>query len=179
MATPTTQTVAAGDRSKTVADDDRPTAPPGPDPRPKGGYAVLLAGYGALTASLVLTLRRRRQDVQPLGATELVAFGLATEHLSRIITRDSITSVVRSPFTRFDEPAGEGESNETVVGTGLRHAVGELLTCPFCIGQWVATALMVGRLVVPRFATAVVSVAAAARLSDHLQEVHGYLREHR
>lgn len=43
---------------------------------------------------------------------------LATAHLSRLITKDSVTSVLRAPFARFEEPAGEGEVNEEAVGSG-------------------------------------------------------------
>jgi hypothetical protein len=67
---------------------------------------------------------------------DLLLYGLATEHLSRIITKDSVTAVLRAPFTHFKGAVGEGEVNEDVVGKGFRHAVGELLTCPFCAAQW-------------------------------------------
>lgn len=108
---------------------------------------------------------------------ELVLLGLATEHLSRLITKDSVTSVLRSSFTEFKEPAGEGEVNEEVVGTGLRHAVGELVSCPFCIAQWVATGLVAGRLLAPRLTGAAVSVCAVARASDYLQVLYGIARK--
>jgi hypothetical protein len=29
----------------------------------------------------------------------------------------------------FEKPTGEGEVSEQVVGTGIRHALGELMTC--------------------------------------------------
>jgi hypothetical protein len=81
--------------------------------------------------------------------------------------------VLRVPFARFEEPAGVGEVNEKVVGTGVRHAVGELLTCPFCAAQWVATALVAGRIAAPNLTAAVVTVSAVARLSDFLQLAYG------
>jgi hypothetical protein len=87
-----------------------------------------------------------------------------------------VTAVVRAPFTRFREPAGEGELNEDVRGGGLRHAVGELLTCPFCLSQWIATGLVTGRMVVPQFATAVASLSVVARLSDYLQLLYAVIR---
>jgi hypothetical protein len=58
-------------------------------------------------------------------AGKLPLYALATEHISRLITKDSITAVLRSPFTLFEEAAGEGEVNEEVVGEGWPHAVGE------------------------------------------------------
>lgn len=146
------------------------------DPRPLTGYAALLALYGGIVAAGTLGLRRRRDRVQAMTPMDVALMGLATAHLSRLITKDSVTSVLRRPFARFEEPAGEGEVNEEVVGGGVRHAVGELLTCPFCAAQWVATALVAGRVGAPNLTTAVVSVAAVARLSDYLQLLYGMAR---
>jgi hypothetical protein len=134
--------------------------------------------YGALAGALVLALRRKKTYVRPLSAMDLVLLSLAVEHVSRLITKDAITSSLRTPFTEFKEPAGEGEVNEEVVGTGLRRAVGDLLTCPFCVAQWVATGFIAGRVAAPRFTTAAVSVCASARASDYLQLAYGLLREH-
>jgi hypothetical protein len=142
-----------------------------------GGYATLIGVYGAFAGALVLGLRHKKDRVRSLSGRELLLLGLATEHLSRLMTKDSVTAVLRSPFTRFKEPAGEGEVNEEVTGTGLPHALGELLTCPFCVAQWFATALVAGQVAAPALTTAVVSISAAARVSDYLQLVYGFLRE--
>jgi hypothetical protein len=147
------------------------------DPRPLAGYAGLIASYGVLTGALTLALKRKRSDLRPLGPMNLVLYALATEHLSRLITKDSVTAVLRAPFTAFKEPAGEGEVNEDVIGHGARHAVGELLTCPFCAAQWVATGLVAGSLAAPTLTTAVISVSAAARASDYLQLLYGIMRQ--
>ncbi len=147
------------------------------DPRPLGGYAAILSIYTGLVGGLVLVLRRRRGQVEPVDLRQLVLLGLATQHLSRLVTKDSVSSVIRSPFTRFVEPAGEGEVNEEAVGTGLRHAVGELMSCPFCIAQWVATGLVAGRIAAPRFTESAVGVLAAAQVSDFLQLGYGAVRK--
>lgn len=147
------------------------------DPRPLTGYAALLAVYGAIVGASALGLRRRRQRVRAMSPWDVTLMALATAHLSRLVTKDSVTSVLRVPFARFEEPAGEGEVNERVVGHGLRHAVGELLTCPFCAAQWVATGLVAGRVAAPNLTAAVVSVSAVARLSDYLQLLYGLARE--
>ncbi len=147
------------------------------DPRPLKGYAGLLVTYGALAGALTLGLRHKRLKLKSLSPMDLVLYALATEHLSRVITKDSLTSVFRRPFTKFDEPAGEGEVNEEVIGSGARHAVGELLTCPFCMAQWVATGLVAGSVALPTFTTAVVSISAAARASDYLDLFYGLLRQ--
>ena len=148
------------------------------DPRPLSGYAALLSVYGGIAGVSAVALRKRRRATPRLSPMDLLLMGLATAHLSRTITKDSVTSVLRIPFARYEEPAGEGEVNEEVVGSGLRHAVGELLTCPFCTAQWVATALVVGRLAAPELTAAVVSVSAVARTSDFLQLLYGLVRDH-
>jgi hypothetical protein len=156
--------------------DGRPE-PQKADPRPLGGYAKLIALYGVAAGGLALALRKRARGFRRLDVVDLVLYGLATEHLSRLITKDSVTAVLRAPFTEFKEPAGEGEVNEEAVGHGTRHAVGELLTCPFCIAQWVATALVAGRVAAPNLTKAVVAVSATARVSDYLQLLYAFCRE--
>ena len=172
--------VATTTRNIPVSDSDAGEGraePGGTDPRPLGGYAKLIAVYGVAAGGLALALRKRSGRIQRLDPMDLALYGLATEHLSRLITKDSVTAVLRAPFTEFKEPAGEGEVNEEVVGHGTRHAVGELLTCPFCAAQWVATALVAGRVAAPNLTNAIVTVSATARLSDYLQLLYAFCRE--
>ena len=64
-----------------------------------------------------------------------------------------MTSPLRAPFTQFEEAAGNSEHHEVPRGEhGVRHTVGELLTCPFCLGVWIATAYVAGLGVAPRAA---------------------------
>ena len=84
--------------------------------------------------------------------------------------------LVEKTFTTFVEPSGEGEVHEEVRGTGVRHAVGELLSCPFCIAVWVATGLAFGMLLAPRATRVVTSVLCAAAGSDYLQLAYATLR---
>jgi Protein of unknown function (DUF1360) len=172
VATTTRHTLVSEDQAQR---EQRQTE--GADPRPLGGYAKLIAVYGVGAGGLALALRKQRGRLRRLDGMDLVLYGLATEHLSRLITKDSVTSVLRAPFTEFKEPAGEGEVNEEVVGHGTRHAVGELLTCPFCAAQWVATALVAGRVAAPNLTRAVVTVSAMARLSDYLQLLYAFCRQ--
>ena len=147
------------------------------DPRPLEGYATILLSYGALGGTLSLALRRKGRRIKGLGPMDLLLYALATEHLSRLITKDSVTAVLRAPFTRFKEAAGEGEVKEEVAASGVGHAIGELLTCPFCLAQWVATGLVAGSVMAPSLTTAVISVSAAARTSDYLNLLYGLLRK--
>jgi hypothetical protein len=140
---------------------------------PRGGFAALVGVYAAgVTGASVFAKRRGLPDhVSPW---DLVLIGVATHKLSRRLTKDSVTSPLRAPFAEFREPAGSGEINEDVKGRGLKKAIGELVTCPFCIGQWVATALVFGLVFAPRATRLVASVFASAAIADFLQL--GYAR---
>jgi hypothetical protein len=87
-----------------------------------------------------------------------------------LIAKDRVTSVVRAPFTREDGPApGTPEVEERPRGRRLRRAVGELLTCPFCLSQWVAGGFTAGLLLAPRPTRVVVATFDMVALSDFLQ----------
>lgn len=137
--------------------------------RPLGGYLVLMSIYTAVLSLLSALVRRRGGLPERLPAADIALLGVGTHKLARLITKDSVTAVVRAPFTTFSEPAGEGEVHEEVRGSGLRHAAGELLTCPFCAAVWVATVLAFGLVLLPRPTRLVASILTAVTSSDFLQ----------
>lgn len=102
---------------------------------------------------------------------------LATHKVSRLLTKESVTSPLRAPFTTYQDSAGEAELNEEVRGEGFRHAVGELVTCPFCVGQWVATGLVAGLVFAPRATRLVGATFATLAGSDLLQLAYCRLRD--
>ncbi|MFI9811479.1 DUF1360 domain-containing protein [Saccharothrix variisporea] len=92
---------------------------------------------------------------------------LATHKASRLLTKSSVTSVLRAPFTHFEGPAGHAEVNESP-RHGSRHAVGELVTCPFCSGVWIAGALTAAHVLAPRATGLVTTALTAVAVSDWL-----------
>jgi hypothetical protein len=56
-----------------------------------------------------------------------------------------------------------------VTGTGVRKAIAELVTCPFCVGPWAAATFMVGHTFVPALTRAAVNVLSAVAASDFPQ----------
>src|SRR5579871_4420410 len=119
--------------------------------RPLGGYLALLAGYGGLVAGLAGAIRRSGRALPAAPALGDLALGaVATHKLARLIAKDSVLSPLRAPFTRYAGVSGEAELAEEVRGHGLKKAVGELVTCPFCLGQWVATLFWGGLVLAPR-----------------------------
>ena len=85
------------------------------------------------------------------------------------ISKDRITSFVRAPFTEFEGRAGHGEVDEKPRGRGLRRSFGELLTCPYCLAQWVTAGFAVGLVYAPRATRLVATVYTAEAISDFLQ----------
>ena len=147
-------------------------APPDEE-RPLAGYLVAMGAYTTLAGGLSLLARKQRRPVPSFSLKDLVIFGLATQRASRLLAKDSVTSPLRAPFTRYKEPGLPGELNESVrAESTLGHAVGELLTCPFCVGQWVATTFVLGTVFAPRAMRLVAGVFATVGVSDFLQFVY-------
>jgi hypothetical protein len=145
--------------------------------RPVGAYLVTMGVYGASVAALgaagVLSGRRLPDRIEPY---DVVLLGVATHKLSRTITKETVTAPLRAPFTEFAGPQGQGELHEEVRGHGLQHTLGELLTCPFCLAQWVATGLSAGLVFAPRQTRLVAATFSAVAISDSLQNVYAFLQ---
>lgn len=140
------------------------------DERPLGGYLKLLALYAAAVGAAGGVVAWRRVPLpDSVSWSDLVRISVATHKVSRLLTKDSVTSALRSPFTRFGGAEGEGELREEVRGRGVRKAAGELVTCPFCMGQWVATGFVFGLILAPRATRLAATVFTALSASDFLQ----------
>ncbi|MEY2420987.1 MAG: hypothetical protein QOI95_1054 [Acidimicrobiaceae bacterium] len=136
---------------------------------PIGSYAVLLATYGTMTAALGALVAKRRKLPARFDGRDYVLLGVATQKLSRLVAKDSVGAAIRAPFTRFEGATGEAEVQEKVRGSGLRHAIGELVTCPFCLSVWIATIFSFGLVLAPRATRFAASILATVTLSDSLQ----------
>ena len=138
--------------------------------KPLGSHLILVVIYNALVgAFLAARIRSGKGFPKRIGASDLLLAGVATHKVSRVIAKDRVTAPVRAPFTEFQEEGGPGEVEEKPRGSGLRRAIGELLICPFCLGQWVATAALAGFAAAPRTTRFVCSIFAAVTISDFLQ----------
>lgn len=102
----------------------------------------------------------------------------STYKISRLLTKQTVSSPLRAPFTEYVGPAGPGETNVRPVGRGWRRSLGELLSCPFCVEVWIGTAATLGLRTAPGPTRFVLSTFAAVGGADLLQFVHVSL-EHR
>lgn len=138
--------------------------------RPLLGYVVTLSAYsgivGALAGLARLTGRRPPERVEPFDVALLT---VATHKVSRLLAKNSVTSPLRAPFTRYQRPTGESEVSEQVRGGGIRHAVGEFVSCPFCLAVWVGTGFSAGLVFAPRLTRLAAVAFTAVAGSDFLQ----------
>jgi hypothetical protein len=142
-------------------------------PRPLRGYVALMGAYAVFSGGLVAWARRAAGEDRQLRWADLARIAVATARLSRLLTKDSVTSPLRAPLTRY---AGQGlpsEVNEEVAGWArgrpLPHAVAELVTCPFCIAQWTATGLVCAHVLAPRTTRLATDILVAAAGADAVQ----------
>lgn len=138
--------------------------------RPLGTYLGVLTGYGVSVAALGAIARWSGRSLpERIAPFDLALIGVATHKLSRRLAKDPVTSPLRAPFARFRGQSGPAEVQEDVRGGGVRHGVGELITCPFCLAQWVATGFSAGLVLAPRFTRLVAATFSTVAVSDFLQ----------
>jgi hypothetical protein len=141
------------------------------EPRPLGGDLGAMGVYLGLVSAGAAAVRASGRELPeriPPGDAALLA--VATFRLARRIAKDPVTSPLRAPFTTFQGPSGHAEVAEEVrEHGGVKHAVGELLTCPFCLGLWVAAGFAYGLVLAPRVTRLVASIFAILTISDLLQ----------
>ncbi len=157
------------------AGKERYSADSGDEERPLGGYLAAMGLYAAAVGTLAgITRFAKREIPDGLGIGDVLLSAVATHKLSRLITKDPVTSPLRAPFTVYEGQAGPAELKEEVRGKGAQKTVGELITCPFCTDMWVATGLMAGLLYLPRTTRLAVDTLAVLAGADILQ--FGYSR---
>jgi Protein of unknown function (DUF1360) len=140
-----------------------------PQPRPFAEYGGLITLFNVGYAGLALVAARSRRLPERYSMLDVALAGVATHKLSRLITKDKVTSAIRAPFTSFEGSAPQGEVDEKARGEGAQKAVGELLVCPYCVGLWIAATLTMGLVYAPRATRLVSFTFSALALSDVLQ----------
>jgi hypothetical protein len=133
-------------------------------------YAVLATIFNALfAAGLLLARRRGRPLPERADLADIVLVGVASHKLSRLISKDKVTSPLRAPFTELEGRGGPEELEEGSRGSGARKAIGELLICPYCLGLWIVSGFAIGILFAPRLTRFIASVFSALTISDFFQ----------
>lgn len=140
--------------------------------QPLGAYSVLATAFTTALAAGVTSAYRRGRLPEDISTKDIVVMGMATHKLARLLTKDAVTSFARAPFVRLEEKSGSNSIKERPRGSGLRRSVGELVSCPECTGQWVASGLIVGLVHAPRVTRLLGALYASLAIGDMLQFVY-------
>lgn len=144
---------------------------PEADRPPLGPRLALASGFVAVFSALLVARRRSGGELpERMDARDLALLSGASFKLGRLIAKEKVSAPIRAPFTEYQGKAdAPGEVDERPRGSGLQAALGELLTCPYCLGMWVISALTLGLVTVPRETRLIASILSALGLSDFLQ----------
>lgn len=120
--------------------------------RPLAGDLGAMGVYLALVSAAGAAVRASGRDLpERIPAGDAFLLTVATFRLARRLAKDPVTAPIRAPFTQFQGSSGHAEIAEEVrEHGGVKHAVGELLTCPFCLAQWVGTGFVFGYVTAPK-----------------------------
>lgn len=159
----------SGNGLSDAARDEADTYRHGED-RPLGGYLLVMAVFAALVACAAgLTAASGRRLPNGIGPWDLLLVTAGTHKLSRTLSKDAVTSPLRVPFTRYSSGGGPAELMEDArTASGVRHAIGELVTCPFCLDMWIATGFAFGHVFAPRVTRLVAATFTALAGADFL-----------
>src|SRR5215218_3641729 len=139
--------------------------------RPLAGDLGAMGVYVGLVSAAAAAVRASNRELPeriPVGDAFLLT--VATFRLARRLAKDPVTAPVRAPFTSFQGPSGHAEIAEEVrEHGGVKHAVGELLTCPFCLAQWVGTAFVFAYVAAPNATRLAALTMTAVAGADVLQ----------
>ena len=128
-------------------------------------YAAINAVWISLLGGLIMATRGRASE-DPIQARELIPLSAATFAVSKAVARERIGSWVREPFVQEDNVEGERQRPK---GSGLRRALGELVTCTRCVGTWSALGVVGLRVMHPEAGRTVSMILASSAANDWLQ----------
>ena len=136
-------------------------------------YATLMGLFNLIFAVFLLFIKGTGRNIpERVDTKDLALLGVATHKLSLIGAQDAVTSPLRAPFTELQEKESPKRVDEKPRGAGLRRSVGELLTCQFCLGMWVASFFTYGLVLAPRVIRLIATVFTVVTISDHLHQTY-------
>jgi hypothetical protein len=126
---------------------------------------TLISIFLGVLATFAGQVVRREQDVS-LRPFDLLLLGLSSFRMGRMIAFEGVAAPLREPFT--DTQLDGSGAGQTVVaaGAGWRRVLGELVSCPICIGTWVAAFLVYGLHLVPRPTRVVLAIMSTTGVAQ-------------
>jgi hypothetical protein len=145
---------------------------PGPEQRERLAYVTLVSIFLGLLGIFVSRERKERQPFDPR-PRDIGLIALATFRAGRIAAYERVTEPLRDPVTETVPDEFDAGENVVAEGTGVRKAIGELVSCPICVGTWVASGLVYGLRIAPgptRLVAAILGVSGLAEMLNAATE---------
>ena len=137
--------------------------------RPLRGYALAMGAFGAVIVAVAGLAAATRRTLPSPSVKDLVLITAATHKLSRVVSKDAVTSPLRAPFTRYSATGGPAEvMEEPQKDSEERHMIGDLISCPFCLDMWIATGFAIGLVFAPRVTRLVAGTMTVTAGADFL-----------
>ena len=133
--------------------------------------------YVTIAAVLTGIAVEQKRLPKRLSVMDLALLSLATHKLSRLIAKDRVTGIIRAPFVSYIRSAGAGEVEEEPRGSGIQRGIGQLISCPYCMGPWCATALGFGFIFAPKVTRFFAGILVSVTGSDFLSRVYAKLKD--
>ena len=150
----------------------------GAEDRELPSYATLAGVFNLIFAVFLLVAKGAGRPIpERVDAKDIALLGVATHKLSLILAQDAVTSPLRAPFTERRDKESPKSIDEKPRGKGLRRSIGELLTCQFCLGLWVAAFFTYGLVLASRVTRLIAAIFAILTLSDYLHQIYKVLRK--
>jgi hypothetical protein len=141
------------------------------------GYLSVMSVFGtAVTGTALIAHLRGRRLPASYALADLALGAVATHKFARLLSKDGVTTPLRAPFTVFEENTGSAEVAESPRPEPVRHVVGELITCPFCVAPWIASTYVALLVLAPPVARTWAAVFTVVAGSDFLQHAYAHVR---
>jgi hypothetical protein len=145
---------------------------PDSEQRERLAYVTLVSLFLGLLGVFVSRERKERHAFDPR-LRDIVLIALATFRAGRVTAFARVTEPFRDPVTETVPDEYDAGENVVAEGTGVRKALGELVSCPICVGTWVASGLVYGLRIAPgptRLVAAILGVSGLAELLNAATE---------
>jgi Protein of unknown function (DUF1360) len=143
-----------------------------PEQRERLAYVTLVSIFMGLLGIFVSRERNVREEFDP-HPRDIALIALATFRAGRVAAYERVTEPLRAAVTETVPDEYDAGENVVAEGTGVRKAIGELVSCPICIGTWVASGLVYGLRTAPgptRLVAAILGVSGLAEMLNAATE---------
>jgi hypothetical protein len=132
----------------------------------KSGYVFLSGIFNLALAVFCWSRRPERMDFK-----DWALLVLATFRMSRLVAYDTVMQTYREPVVEVvPHDSGAGNTTQARSGTtGIKRALGELVSCPICNGTWIAAGLVYGLCLAPRYTRTLLTVMSAVGAVEIMQ----------